>query len=170
MSTLTLQRLRAAIAVLAIGACGAPSAMAANVSISINQPGVYGRVDIGEPIPKVGWVNPQPLIVTQPPQGFQRQPIYLYVPVAHSNNWARYCSRYNACAQPVVFVQDRWVRERYAQKHPQAQPSRPYVQTRKVEKARDSDHDGIPNSRDKDIDGDGVKNSRDQAPNNPYRR
>ena len=53
------------------------AALAANVSISIKQPGVYGRVDVGQPLTQIGWVNPQPGIVTQPPRAWQRQPIYL---------------------------------------------------------------------------------------------
>ena len=163
---MTLQSLRA-IGLLAISVGAALPAMAANVSISINQPGVYGRVDIGQPIPQIGWVNPQPVTVTQPPRGWQRQPIYLYVPPAHSSNWARYCGRYNACAQPVVFVQDRWVRDRYAQARYDYAHSRPSVQGRP---GRDRDRDGIRNSRDKDRDGDGVRNQYDRAPNNPYRR
>ena len=78
LKTMTLQSLRA-IGFLAFGACAAKSAtaataataaMAANVSISIKQPGVYGRVDVDQPIP-------QPVIVTQPPRAWQRQPIYL---------------------------------------------------------------------------------------------
>lgn len=89
----------------------------------------------------------------------QRQPVYLYVPTAHSNNWSRYCNRYNACAQPVVFVQDRWVRERHAQYQQQSRPQRGY----------DRDRDGIRNSRDQDRDGDGVRNSRDRQPKNPNR-
>lgn len=47
-----------------------------------------------------------------------RAPIYLYVPVAHQQQWSRYCPRYNACGQPVYFVQERWVRERYEHEHP----------------------------------------------------
>ena len=104
--------------VLAAGALTAFSvqpALAQNVSISVNQPGVYGRVDINQPPPQVAWVRPAPVIAQQPSSGYQRQPIYLYVPPAHYNNWNRYCGRYNACAQPVVFVQDQWVRERHAQ-------------------------------------------------------
>jgi hypothetical protein len=167
MNTMTPHGLRAAIAVIAIGACAAQSAMAANVSVSINQPGVYGRVDIGEPVPQAAWVNPQPVIVTQGTPAWQRQPIYLYVPPAHSANWARYCSRYNACAQPVVFVQDRWVRERYSQVRHEHYRGRPVMHGGR---GRDQDHDGIRNSRDRDRDGDGVRNSRDRAPDNPYRR
>ncbi len=48
----------------------------------------------------------------------QRQPIYLYVPSAQQQNWGRYCGRYGACGQPVYFVRDEWVRERYQSEHP----------------------------------------------------
>jgi hypothetical protein len=91
--------------------------ISAGVSIGINQPGVYGRIDIGAyPQPVV--VNPQPIVVAPPVFSVPRQPIYLYVPVEAQRNWARYCGNYNACNQPVYFVQENWVRERYLREHP----------------------------------------------------
>ena len=87
------------------------------VSIGINQPGVYGRIDIGNyPQPLV--INPQPIIITQAPVVVQRQPIYLYVPQGHQKNWGKHCYRYGACGQPVYFVQEQWVRDRYQHEHP----------------------------------------------------
>ena len=88
-----------------------------SVSIGINQPGVYGRINIGE-LPRPALVLPQPVIIAPPLYVVQRQPIYLYVPVVHQQDWRRYCGRYSACGQPVYFVQDRWVRERYEVEHP----------------------------------------------------
>lgn len=61
MNPLKLQNLRLAVAAAALGLCAVQSAMAANVSVSINQPGVYGRVNIGEPIPQQAWVYQQPV-------------------------------------------------------------------------------------------------------------
>ena len=150
----------APVAVVAAALACAQPVLAQNVSIRVNQPGVYGRVDIGQqPPPQTAWVQPQPVMVRQGQYGAaQRQPIYLYVPPAHYNNWARYCGRYNACAQPVVFVQDRWVRERHAE----------YRQNRGGR--GDRDHDGVRNRNDRDRDGDGVPNNRDARPNNPYQR
>jgi hypothetical protein len=150
---------RLGLAAGALVLASAQPVLAQNVSISVNQPGVYGRVDIGQPPPQAAWVRPQPVVV-QPSQygAAQRQPIYLYVPPAHYNNWGRYCGRYNACAQPVVFVQDRWVRERHEQ-YRHAQGGR-----------GDRDHDGVRNRNDRDRDGDGVPNRRDARPNNPYQR
>jgi len=48
----------------------------------------------------------------------QRAPIYLYVPAAHQQNWRQYCGRYSACNQPVYFVREEYVRERYEKEHP----------------------------------------------------
>ena len=87
------------------------------VSIGINQPGVYGRINIGD-VPPPALVYPQPVIITPAPVHYDRRPIYLYVPDAHQRDWRRYCGRYGACGQPVYFVQDRWVRERYEHEHP----------------------------------------------------
>ena len=148
-------RLCIAIGVALVSASAAQSALAQNISLSIHQPGVYGRIDIGEPVPQRAWVNPRPIIIAPPQVIYERQPIYLYVPPQHSNNWGRYCGRYNACAQPVVFVQDGWVRDRHAQ-------------YRGGRGGRDNDHDGIRNRRDRDRDG--VRNSRDSRPNNPNQR
>jgi hypothetical protein len=88
-----------------------------SVSIGINQPGVYGRISIGD-VPPPALVLPQPVIIERQPVVYQRAPIYLYVPPAHQHNWRRYCGRYGACNQPVYFVRDEWVRERYQSEHP----------------------------------------------------
>ena len=86
------------------------------VSIGINQPGVYGRVDIGNfPQPRI--VYPQPVVIVQSPVAVQQQPIYLYVPPGHQKNWSKHCARYSACGQPVYFVREDWVRERYEERH-----------------------------------------------------
>jgi hypothetical protein len=104
--------------VLALAACALAPAYAADVgvSIGINQPGVYGRIDIGS-FPQPALVYAEPVIVTPPRVVVERRPIYLYVPPAHQQNWRRYCGRYSACGQPVYFVQERWVRERWEAEH-----------------------------------------------------
>lgn len=82
------------------------------VSIGIHQPGVYGRIDIGRyPQPRV--VYPEPVVITPTPVSMYQRPIYMYVPPGHAQDWAKHCVRYNACGQPVYFVQEDWVRERY---------------------------------------------------------
>ena len=86
------------------------------VSIDINQPGVYGRIDIGNMAPPPV-VYAQPVVIAPAPVAVYRRPIYLYVPPAHQASWGRYCGNYAACGQPVYFVQEAWVRERYYREH-----------------------------------------------------
>lgn len=100
--------------VLATGAVSAETRV--GVSIGIYQPGVYGRIDIGN-YPQPVLVYPQPIVVTPVPLAYYRQPIYLYVPPGHQKHWAKHCARYSACNQPVYFVQEQWVRERYEHEH-----------------------------------------------------
>ena len=109
------------IATIAFALCAAAPAFAqtnVGVSIGINQPGVYGRIDIGN-FPQPAVVYPQPVVVVPSPVAVYRQPVYLYVPPGHQKHWSKHCGRYNACGQPVYFVQETWVRERYdeAQQH-----------------------------------------------------
>lgn len=97
----------AAMATLALLA-SAPVAHASTnvgVSVSVNQPGFYGRVDIGDQPPVL--LYPQPVIIQQTPYGARQRPIYMYVPPGHSKNWSRYCGQYGACGQPVYFLRER---------------------------------------------------------------
>lgn len=101
--------LSSALAVVAL-AFGTSTAQAADVgvSISVSQPGVYGRIDIGQfpqpavVMPQPVWVQPAPVYAAPP------QPVYLWVPPGHQKNWARHCGRYNACGVPVYFVREDW--------------------------------------------------------------
>ena len=81
------------------------------VSIAISQPGVYGRIDIGR-FPQPVLIVQQPVLITRPPVYVETPPIYLWVPPGHQKNWRKHCGHYNACGQPVYFVQDNWYRER----------------------------------------------------------
>ena len=91
-----------------------PLALAADVgvSVSIGQPGFYGHIDIGS-FPQPQLIYPQPVLIQQVPRGVVLQPIYLHVPPGHAKNWSKHCYRYNACGQPVYFVQDNWYNEVY---------------------------------------------------------
>ena len=102
------------IATMLVAAAIGPAAAETRigVSIGINQPGVYGRINIGD-MPPPALVYAQPVIIAPPQIVYERRPIYLYVPAVHQQDWRRYCGRYAACGQPVYFVQDRWVRERW---------------------------------------------------------
>ena len=104
---------------LAAAAFGAatPAEAQISASIGINQPGVYGRIIIGDQPPPALY-RAEPIIIYQPRVVVQQQPVYLYVPPVQQQNWRRYCGRYGACGQPVYFVRDDWVRERYEHEHP----------------------------------------------------
>jgi len=87
------------------------------VSVSVGQPGFYGRVDIGN-APPAAVIYPQPVIIQRPPVYVDRSPIYLRVPPGHQKDWRRYCGRYDACGQPVYFVRDDWYRDHYRRPAP----------------------------------------------------
>ncbi len=95
-----------------------PIAMAADVgiSISIGQPGFYGRIDIGDfPPPLV--VYERPIIVERGPRYIEREPIYLRVPPGHAKHWSKHCYRYHACDRRVYFVRDDWYLNDYAPRY-----------------------------------------------------
>jgi len=84
------------------------------VSISIGDPGFYGRLDIGNyPPPQV--IYRQPMIIERVPM--DRPPIYLRVPPGHAKHWSKNCHKYNACGERVYFVQDNWYTREYAPRY-----------------------------------------------------
>ena len=112
MKSIKPASLSCAVALLALAQMGSASAADVGVSVQISQPGVYGRVDIGRfPQPQV--VVAQPVVIVRPVMVQQAppQPVYMWVPPGHRQNWRRYCGQYNACGVPVYFVQDQWYGE-----------------------------------------------------------
>lgn len=100
------------VATLATVACSAWAADV-GVSVSIGQPGFYGRIDIGN-TPQPQLIYASPVIIQQVPVNVVRQPIYLRVPPGHEKKWDKHCRKYNACGQPVYFVQQDWYTNVYA--------------------------------------------------------
>ena len=148
------------ILVMALAASAVGSAIAqpsVGVSIGINQPGVYGRVNIGD-VPPPALILPQPVIIQQRTYVQERPPVYLYVPPTHQQNWRNYCGRYNACGQPVYFVRDDWVRERYEIEHPGWDRGRHRGWSKHDDRGQDRDRDdgdrGHGRGHDKDKDKD----------------
>ena len=110
---------RAAFAVLSFVAASS-SALAGvdvGVGVTIREPGVYGRIEIGTaPPPPV--VYQQPVIIARPAVVVVPQPpMYLYVPPGHAKKWGKHCHRYDACGRQVYFVKEEWVQTQYAQAH-----------------------------------------------------
>lgn len=92
------------------------SAVDVGVGITIREPGVYGRIEIGTHAPPP-LMYPQAVIITRPAVVVQQPPMYLYVPPGHAKDWRKHCGKYNACARQVYFVQETWVSERYEERH-----------------------------------------------------
>jgi hypothetical protein len=63
-------------------------------------------------------VYAQPMIIAPTPVAIHQRPIYLYVPEAHQRDWRHHCAAYGACGQPVYFVREQWVHDRYVQHYP----------------------------------------------------
>ena len=111
-----LLRSIAAIGTLAVLQSVAPAQAAdVGVSIGINQPGVYGRIDIGR-FPQPQLIVQQPVVIYRQPQ--VQQPIYLHVPPGHRKHWRQHCRAYNACGAPVYFVQERWYQDHVVRAEP----------------------------------------------------
>jgi hypothetical protein len=87
-----------------------------NVSVSIGQPGFYGRIDLGDYAPQPVVYAPQPVIIERGP-AYIAEPVYLRVPPGHRKHWAKHCGRYNACGRPVLFVRDDWYANSYAPRY-----------------------------------------------------
>lgn len=98
-------------AVAAAAAISVPAFAAdIGISVTIGEPGFYGRVDIGGyPPPEV--IYPEPIIIERVP--VYRPPIYLRVPPGHAKHWRKHCHEYNACGERVYFVRDEWYEREY---------------------------------------------------------
>jgi hypothetical protein len=115
----------------ALLAASVPAMAQTNVSISVGQPGFYGRINIGD-------FGPPPVVYAQPivvrEVRYRAEPVYLRVPSGHRKNWSRYCGRYDACARPVMFVRDDWYTNtyapRYRERHHGYRAERHYVEYR----------------------------------------
>jgi hypothetical protein len=103
---------------LGVALCAAafPALAQTNVSISVGQPGFYGRIDLGDFAPRPVLYAPQPVIIA-PGGYYAAEPIYLRVPPGHRQHWSRFCGRYDACGRPVLFVRDDWYTNSYVPRY-----------------------------------------------------
>lgn len=136
MKTLALLTLAAA-AVLPVQA-----ATNIGVSIGINAPGQYGRIDFNN-YPQAVLDTQQPVIYAPSRTAVYPQPIYLYVSAEQQAHWGRYCKRYSACGRPVHFVREDWVRAQYGREQEQRHGGKgPKSRDRHDEgKGKDKGHD-----------------------------
>ena len=85
--------MKALIFGVALCAASLPALAQTNVSVSIGQPGFYGRIDIGDYVPRPVVYAPQPVIIAPAPH-YVAEPVYLRVPPGHRKHWAKFCGRY----------------------------------------------------------------------------
>lgn len=135
------------LAALPLTSTTALGASDVGVSISVGEPGFYGRLDIGDyPAPRV--VYRQPVVVGYVDAG--RDPVYLRVPPGHRRHWSRHCSEYNACGERVYFVRDDWYNDVYAPQYRERHDNRNGGRHHDGHR----DHDGRRDHNDRRNDGD----------------
>ncbi|MDH4390535.1 MAG: hypothetical protein QE285_03805 [Aquabacterium sp.] len=66
---------------------------------------MHGRIDISR-FPQPQLIMQRPVVIYRQVQALQ--PICLWVPPGHRQNWRKSCRDDGACATPVYFVQERW--------------------------------------------------------------
>ncbi len=129
-----MKRFLLAAAVVTATASLATPADAADVgvSVTVGQPGFYGRLDIGD--------YPQPQLIYSRPILIERvsirEPIYMRVPPGHAKHWKKHCREYNACGERVYFVQDNWYTREYVPRYQE------HHRHDRRDKRSDSDSDG----------------------------
>ncbi len=111
-----MKKILIAASLLAVSA----AASAQNVSISVGQPGFYGRIDIGNMAPPPV-IYAEPVIVQRPVRVIEA-PLYLRVPPGHEKKWSKHCAAYNACGRKVYFVRDDWYTNEYAPRYRDDRP------------------------------------------------
>lgn len=99
------------------------SALAADVGVSagMGQLNYYGRIEIDN-ASRPQLIYAEPVVIEPIPAGVVARPIYLHVPPGHVKNWSRHCHRYNACGQPVYFVQETWFKDVFVARYRAAAP------------------------------------------------
>jgi len=116
-----MERFLIAAAVAAVSATTPALAADVGVTVTIGQPGFYGRLDIGGfPQPQV--IYSQPRVIER--VSVSRPPVYLRVPPGHAKNWRKHCRQYDACGERVYFVRDDWYNREYVPRHQERQRSR----------------------------------------------
>ena len=101
-----------ALLLLSLNGVLAPTAQAQGmVSLSMGQPGFYGRIDVGSGYPQPPLLFPNALMGN--PGVFSGQPIYMHVPPHHAHYWSSHCQLYGACDWMVYFVDNRWYNDVY---------------------------------------------------------
>lgn len=116
-----------------------PAVAQVGVSVSIGDPGFYGRIDIGNaPRPRILYRD---AVVVERVRVVQ-QPVYMRVPPGHARNWKKHCREYNACGERVYFVHNDWYNDVYTPHYRQRHGHQDRDHDRGHDDHRRGDHDG----------------------------
>jgi hypothetical protein len=115
MRILNMKRLLFAVAAATTTFSVPALAADVGVSITVGEPGFYGRIELGD-FPRPQLIYRKPVLVRRIPRGAVLEPIYLHVPPGHERHWSKHCRQYDACGQPVYFVRDNWYNDVYVSK------------------------------------------------------
>ena len=135
MASTSLFTRAALTAISVMASASAWSAVDVGVGVTIRQPGVYGRIEIGTNAPSPPVIYRQPVVIAQPAVIVAEPPMYLYVPPGHAKKWRKHCHRYDACGRQVYFVREEWVQARYNEAHSRKGPP-VYAQERDEDRGR----------------------------------
>lgn len=111
LKSVHMKRLLLVMGFASLAICGAALAQVA-ASVSLGDPGFYGRVDIGDaPAPR--FINRSPVVGIRTHDSVLPPPIYLHVRPGYERDWRHHCREYDACGQPVYFVRHDWYANTY---------------------------------------------------------
>jgi hypothetical protein len=130
--------MKSALIGASVGVAFCTAAFAADVTVSVGEPGYYGRVDVSDAA-KPTLVSPRPVVVER--EHVVEEPIYVYVPSDQQRDWARYCGKYSACDRPVYFVEERWYNDVYVPRYRSEHAARHEERRELHESARDAKED-----------------------------
>jgi hypothetical protein len=133
------------IAIAALFATPAFSAES-SVSVTMGQPGFYGRIDIGD-VPHPDLISPQPIIIKA--VGGPRAPMYFHVPPGHAKDWAKHCAKYNACSERVFFVRSQWYDSVYVPHHQERKARNEAAERAMMNKSQGQGNSGKQKGKDK---------------------
>jgi len=126
------------------------SALAADVgvSVTVGQPGFYGRIDIGDfPQPRLIY---REAVIIERGIPMHRGPIYLRVPPGHAKNWKKHCHEYGACGERVFFVHNDWYEHEYVPRYQERHGDRGYDHREGNGRGNDHGNQGHGNKHDRD--------------------
>lgn len=124
-------KMKLAAAALAL-ACAPVFAADVGVAVSVNQPGLYGVIQIGDFPQPPPVIYREPVIVEKVTVVHESAPVYMHVPPGHAKHWDKHCHEYHACSQRVLFVEDSWYEKTYV----------PYEQEKHHGKSKGKKHKG----------------------------